>query len=97
MGDILGEEEEAKHIERGARRSGNGKENFLAFILVISSPGGIKDSLMLNASSGRLINICKSHTQCEKPSNGSPKAGVPVFQKGQETRNGKYSLEAGAR
>lgn len=84
---------EAKPIERGACRSGNSKENFLAFIPVISSPGGIKGSLMLSASSGRLINICKGHTQCERPSNGSPKAGVPVFQKGHETRSGKYSLE----
>lgn len=93
MGDILGEGKEVKHIERGACRSGNSKENFLAFVLVISSPGGIKGSLMLSASSGRLINICKGHTQCERPSNRSPKAGVPVFQKGHETRNRKYSLE----
>lgn len=40
-------DKEAKHIERGACRSGNSKENFLAFTLVISSPAGIKGSLML--------------------------------------------------
>lgn len=89
----LGEGKEAEHTQRGACRSGNSKENFLAFILVISSPGGIKGSLGLSASSGRLINICKGHTQCERPSNGSPKAAVLVFQKGHETRSGKYSLE----
>lgn len=93
---MLGEGEEAKHIERGACRSGNSKENFLAFTVASRSPGGIKGSLMLSASSGRLINICKGHTQCARPSNGSPNARVPVFQEGHETRNGKYSLEAGA-
>lgn len=92
-GTFLGKREEAKHTERGACRSGNSKENFLAFILVIRSPGGIKGSLRLSASLGRLINICKGHTQCERPSHGSPKAGVLVFQKGHETRSGKYSLE----
>lgn len=89
----LEEGEEAKHREGGACRSGNSKENFLAFILVISRPGGIKGSLRLSASSGRLINICKGHTQCERLGNGSPKAGVVIFQKGHETRSGKYSLE----
>lgn len=86
-------DKEAKHRERGACRSGSSKENFLAFILVISSPGGIKGSLRRSASSGRLINISKGHTQCARPTNGSANAEVPVFQKGQATRSGKYSLE----
>lgn len=67
MGDILGEGEEAKHTERGARGSGNGKENFLAFIWVISTPPGIKGSLTLSASSGRLINIVKATHKVEGP------------------------------
>lgn len=80
-------------MHREGAGSGNSKQNFLAFVLVVSNPGRIKGSLMLRASSGRLINMCKGHTQCERPSNGSPKVRVPVFQKGHETLSGKYSLE----
>lgn len=85
--------ESSKAYTETGTRSGNRRENFLAFILVISSPRGIKGFPMLSASTGRLINMCKGHTQCKRPSNGSPKAEVPVFQKGHETRTGKYSLE----
>lgn len=52
---------------RAGAGSGNSKQNFLAFILVSSSPGRIKGSLVLSASLGRLINMCKGHTQRERP------------------------------
>lgn len=84
-------------MHREGAGSGNSKQNFLAFVVVVNNPGRIKGSLMLSAASGRRINMCKGHTQWERPSNGAPKAGVPVFQKGHETGSGRYSLEDRAR
>lgn len=89
----VGGEVKQRSMHREGTGSGNSKQNFLPFVLVISNPGRIKGSLMLSVSSGRLINMRKGHTQCERPRNGSPKAGVPGFQKGHETLSGKYSLE----
>lgn len=65
--------EKHRGMHREGTGSGNSKQNFLPFVLVISNPGRIKGSLTLRVSSARLINMCKCHTQCERPSNGSPK------------------------
>lgn len=91
--DTRGGESTGAHTERVQGQETASKTFWHSYWLAAAQGERIKGSLVLSASLGRLINMCKGHTQRERPSNGSPNAGVPVFQKGHETRSGKYSLE----